>query len=448
MQIEASRPTRKIIKVAILAFLIQLAISSIAISKNPWTPFDEATHFDYVLKLSKGHLPSINEKYSQDVLAWMACSEPRAEAWKGLAPCGSESFDNMTAPFYGQSSATGYPPHYYLMTAVPFEICDRSTSLSQISCARAANSMWLNSSAAAIVVLMMMFGASGALSLLIAVGYSSLPPILLQGVTVNSDAAAQFLAPLLIILAIKLSRSSLSTIRKGLLWAAALFLLVPIKQTLLPIAFIATLVLADQETENGFSRSNLKKLSLYTLSFFAATFLSLVVQMLQIPWRGLGGDDHMGPFLKQEWEVIPASLNQATNMTMFPFGQMVWTPFGDGRLVTIGVLVALLGWISFFAVNASISNAKLLRDSIEPPRLKHTTLTGSFLVAVFGPVVLAFALWVQYETAPVTARYYMATAMTLGAIGIASTSNKSLRILFGTLMAFSSLATIRILLSI
>jgi hypothetical protein len=448
MQIKISRPTKKIIKVAILAFLIQLAISSIAISQNPWTPFDEATHFDYVLKLSKGHLPSINEKYSQDVLAWMACNEPRAEAWKGLALCGSESFDNMTAPFYGQSSATGYPPHYYVMTAVPFEICDRSTSLSQITCARTANSMWLNSSAAAIVVLMMMFGASGALSLLIAVGYSSLPPILLQGVTVNSDAAAQFLAPLLIILAIKLSRSSLSTVQKGLSWAAALFLLVPIKQSLLPIAFIATLVLVDQETKNGFSRSNLKKLAFFTLSFFAATFLSLVVQMLQIPWRGLGGDDHMGPFLKQEWEVIPASLNQATNLTMFPFGQMVWTPFGDGRLVTIGALVALLGWISFFAVNTSTSIAKLLRDSVEPPRLKHTTITASFLIAVFGPVLLALALWVQYETAPVTSRYYMATAMTLGAIGISSTSNKSLRVLFGSLMAFSSVVTIRILLSI
>jgi hypothetical protein len=125
---------------------------------------------------------------------------------------------------------------------------------------------------------------------------------------------------------------------------------------------------------------------------------------------------------------------------------MVWAPFGDGRLVTIASFVAALGWIALFAErNSGIENVDKEK---EPPNLRSISITISFLIAIIGPLFLAIALWLKYETAPVTARYYMATAMTLGAIGIASTSNRSLKILFGALMTFSTIVTIRILLSI
>ena len=433
-------------RIALVALFIQFVISIFAISKNPWTPFDEATHFDYVMKISKGHLPSVNESYGQDALSWMACSEPRAEAWKGLAVCGSEYFDPSTAPFWGQSPATGYPPNYYLITAIPYEICDRVTNRSEIVCARAANSMWLSLSASAVVFLMMTLGASALLSLIVAIGYATLPAILLQGITVNSDAAAQFLAPTLVLISMYLARSKLSQVKIAALWFASIFLLLPIKQTLIPIGLIATMFLIDWRTNGDAVKTTLKKSVVFFTTYIGAVVASFVIQLLQIAWRGLGGDDFLGPFLKQEWAAIPVTLNQAINMTFLPFGQMVWGPFGDGRLVTIAAFVAALGWIALFAER---SNDKAIDESeTHLPRLRSLTITGSFLVAIVGPLALAIALWLKYETAPVTSRYYMATAMTLGAIGIASTSNKSLRILFGALMAFSTLVTIRILLSV
>lgn len=433
-------------RIALVALFIQFAISIFAISKNPWTPFDEATHFDYIVKISKGHIPSVNEKYGQDALSWMACSEPRAEAWKGLAACGSEYFDPSTAPFWGQSPATGYPPNYYLVTAVPYEICDRITSRSEIVCARAANSMWLSLSASAVVVLMMTLGASALLALIVAIGYATLPAVLLQGITVNSDAAAQFLAPTLVLIAIHMSRSKLSQFKIAALWFASIFFLLPIKQTLIPIGLIATIFLIDWRTNGDAVKATLKKSVVFFTAYLGAVVASFVIQLLQIPWRGLGGDDFLGPFLKQEWAAIPVTLNQAINMTFLPFGQMVWGPFGDGRLVTIAAFVAAIGWIALFAER---NNDKAIdANEIQVPMLRSLTITGSFLVAIIGPLVLAIALWLKYETAPVTSRYYMATAMTLGAIGIASTSNRSLRILFGALMAFSTLVTIRILLNI
>ena len=437
---------KNMIVTAVIAFLLQFSISILAISKNPWTPFDEATHFDYIVKISKGHLPSVNEKYGQDALSWMACTEPRPEAWKGIAPCGSEVYDPATAPFWGQSSATGYAPNYYLITAVPYEICDRFANRSEINCARVANSIWLSFSASAVVFLMMTFGASALLSLIVAIGYATLPAVLLQGITVNSDAAAQFLAPSLVFIALHLARCKFSQGKIAALWFASIFLLVPIKQTLIPIGLIATLFLIDWLSHSRDRSANIKNALIMLAAYAGGVATSFGVQLLQVRWRGLGGDDHMSPFLRQEWDAIPVSLNQAISLTFQPFGQMVWGPFEDGRLVTIAAFVAALGWIALFAERSygDVANTSEARN----PRLRSLSITASFLVAIIGPLVLAILLWLKYESAPVTARYYMATAMTLGAIGVASTSNRSLRVLFGALMIFSTVVTISILLRI
>jgi hypothetical protein len=437
---------KNMVVVATIAFILQFSISILAISKNPWTPFDEATHFDYIVKISKGHLPSVNEKYGQDALSWMACSEPRAEAWKGLAPCGSGSFDPSTAPFWGQSPATGYTPNYYLVTAVPYEICDRVTTRSEINCARIANSMWLSLSASAVVFLMMAFGSTAILSLIIAIGYATLPAVLLQGITVNSDAAAQFIAPSLVLIAMYLARGILSQVKIAALWFASIFFLLPIKQTLIPIGLIATLFLIDWLSQGRGRRDTIRSAMIMLTAYVIGVATSFVLQLLQISWRGIGGADNLGPFLRQDWDAVPVTLNQVINLTFLPFGQMVWSPFGDGRLVTVATFVAALGWIALFAErdNGNVINT----NQTHLPKLRSLTITGSFLVAIVGPLVLAIALWLKYETAPVTARYYMATAMTLGAIGIASTSNKSLRILYGALMIFSTIVTIRILIGI
>lgn len=51
---------RRLAQVAFAIFFIQMIFLSIGISKSPFTPFDEAAHFDYVVKISRGHLPAVN----------------------------------------------------------------------------------------------------------------------------------------------------------------------------------------------------------------------------------------------------------------------------------------------------------------------------------------------------------------------------------------------------
>jgi hypothetical protein len=426
----------------IVAFLIQLIISTIGISKNPTTPFDESTHFDYVVKLSKGHIPQVNEKYGDVVLAWEACKAERSAAWAGIEPCGSDVYTKTNAPFYGQSPATGYPPHYYLVTAIPYEICDRTNSFEEIQCARFSNSLWLDLAAGLSAVLIILFGAPIWVAVIGAVGFSTLPAVLLQGITVNSDAAAQALAPALILIAAALARKRWSLVKSCAVWSFALFMIIPIKQTILPMVAISTLLLWQWKTKDEVKSERTKAFFYLSSSAVVAILATFVLQSIQVQLRGLGGPDHMSELLLQPWDQAAALLNIASTLTIQPFGQIVWAPFGDGRYVTISVLVSTLAWIAFFSERNSIA------ESIERGILRISSLTTTmiFVVAAVSPVVLAYIIWIVYETAPVTSRYYMATAAVLGCIGLGQTSSKSLRNLMVCVLLASTLLTLNILL--
>lgn len=425
----------------IAAFLIQLVISTIGISKNPVTPFDESTHFDYVVKLSKGHLPKVNEKYGETVLAWEACKAERSAAWAGIEECGSSEFTVSSAPFYGQSPATGYPPHYYVLTAVPYEICDRATSYEEIVCARFANSIWLDLAAGLSAVLMVLFGAPIWVAAIGAVGFSSLPAVLLQGITVNSDAAAQALAPALILGAILISRKTWSISKTAAVWAGVLFLVIPIKQTILPMVAIATLFLWEWKSKDQQPKSRAKSFGIFSLAAIVAVLATFILQALQVRLRGLGGPDHMSELLLQPWDQVTGLLNIASSLTIQPFGQIVWAPFGDGRFYTLSILISTLVWIAFFSERRSTQEC----NELGLIRIGSFSTTMSFIFAAVSPVVLAYVIWLVYQTAPVTSRYYMATAAVLGCIGLGQTSSRSLRYLLAGVLFVSTLLTINVL---
>ncbi len=425
--------------VALAAFLLQASISILAISKNPHTPFDEAAHFDYVVKLSKGHLPKVNEKYGQTVLEDIACQPVRGEAWLGLEPCGTDYYSPRKAPFAGQSSATGYPPNYYLVTAIPYEICDRASTLKPIECGRLANSLWLSVASALLAVLMVVIGASSLMAVVVAVGFGSLPAVLLQGITVNSDAAAQALAPALALAAIYLAKSRFSTRRKWSTWSLLLFLAIPTKPTIIPVAVIVTYLLWDWITERENSQIR-NRSGWYAISSLATgVILATLWQSLQVPWRGIGGKDAMTPFLLQSFESLIVSLQTSIGASLSPFTMLTWPPLTDSKLVTISVVVSLLCWVSLFAQRKETDG--IPRSSSGLKFSSEFSVIG-FSMAVIGPLVLASYAWLSYGSAPVQHRYYMATAVLLGAIGIASTSSKWLKALVASILGLTSAMTV------
>lgn len=415
-----------------------MIFSAVGISKNPSTPFDEAAHFDYVVKLSKGHLPKVNERYGQTVLEYISCQPTRGEAWLAVEPCGSEFYSPKKAPFGGQSSATGYPPNYYLLTAIPFEVCDRTSSLEPIDCGRIANSLWLGVASSLLAVLMMLLGASPLVAIVAAIGFGTLPAVLLQGITVNSDAAAQALAPALVLLAVYLKNFAKSERRKWIIWTLALFLAIPTKPTILPVAAISTFLLWDWISDGRVKALRIKSGFLAVGSLSIGALLATAWQGVQTSWRGIGGTDNMAAFLVQPLESLLTSLQIAIASSISPFGLLTWPPLAWPKLGTTASFIAVLCWILIFSQRRDVNDTQLSPTGI---KVSAEFSVVSLFVAIVGPVAMACFAWVSVGSAPVQPRYYMATLVLLGAIGLASTSSKWLRVLATALLGLSTIMT-------
>jgi hypothetical protein len=411
---------------------------AVGISKSPFTPFDEAAHFDYVVKISKGHLPKVNEKYGKTVLEDISCQPVRGEAWVALESCGSDFYSPKNAPFHGQSSATGYPPNYYLVTAVPYEICDRVTSLKPIECGRTANAFWLGIASSLLALLMVVIGASPVLAVIAAIGFGTLPAVLLQGITVNSDAAAQALAPALVLFALYLKKLDKSETRKWIYWALALFVAIPTKPTILPVAAISTFLLWDWLSSNRTKSLRIRSGINATIALGTGVLLSTVWQSIQVAWRGVGGKDYMTPWLLQPLESLLVSLQTAVTSAMSPFYLLTWPPLAWPKLGTMASVVALLCWILLFSQRREVHGSQVSPNGI---RISSEFSVLSLTVAIVGPIAMAAYAWLSFGSAPVQPRYYMATLVILGAIGLASTSSKWLRLLATSILGLSAIMT-------
>ena len=136
----------------------------------------------------EGEIVILRELEPGAVLGEIACDNPRGEAWTSLEPCGSASYSPALAPFGGLSTATNYAPTYYVVTAFPYRACEETSQWSPRTCGRIANTTWLALASAGFLTLMLLLGGSLVSSLIISVGVSIVPAVLLQGITVNPDA--------------------------------------------------------------------------------------------------------------------------------------------------------------------------------------------------------------------------------------------------------------------
>jgi hypothetical protein len=435
--------SKSIASSSIVASLIILAISVLGISKNPNTPFDEPAHFDYVVKIAKGHLPKVNEKYSQSTLEWMACESSKPEAWMHIEECGSQNFTPKKAPFWGQNPATGYAPNYYVLTAVPYKACILATEFSSIQCARFANSGWLSLAAGVSVMVMMQLGLASLLSILVAIGFFTLPAVLLQGITVNSDAAAMATSVIFVASAILLTKRKSSFARSLLIYQILVFFILPIKQTSLPMAAFGGLLLWSW-TESKSNMSKPKSAAVSMGAFFATVITTFLWQSFQILWRDSGYKDYMTGWLEDINPPLLDSLNLAFVSGLQPFSLLTWSPIIGRYSGTLAVLIALLCWVSL------LSNLQVPPDPINAIESENLPISSpiafcGFLLAIITPVFMAATAFFLVGSSPVNPRYYMATAVTLGCIGIARSSSWPLRFFSILVLATSALLTVSLL---
>ncbi len=279
---------------ALVAFVVTELIALLGVHQKPSTIFDEAAHLDYVVKLAHGDMPRVYEPLGQVALAEFACDEPRGGAWAQLEKCGSDHYTPELAPYGGLSTATNYAPTYYLATAVPYRVCEELTPWAPRTCARVANTGWLAAAAAGFFVLMVLLGCSKPVSLIVSVGTSVAPAILLQGITVNPDAAVQAAVAWMAVLAVRLATSErLSAYAQvGVLGIVGL-VAVTAKETAL-IGFAVTLLLLGFLITARQPRSlQVKRWAAVSVVFGAVVGLAALSRLAQPVLRGVGGDNPM-----------------------------------------------------------------------------------------------------------------------------------------------------------
>lgn len=437
--------TRTVIK-AFIVFLAILATAFLAVLRNPSTPFDEAAHWDYLEKVSSGVIPPVNDRYGQVVLSSIACSKSGGgEAWKDLEKCGSAYYTPAKAPFQGLSSATGYAPTYYLVTALPYKACLTLTTASKLPCARAANTLWLATSGAALFILGVLLGVGSWLSLSYAIGVTTIPSVLLQGATLNSDAASFALLPIFFIAAIMVNKSSYQShrFRPWIILTAVATAMVTTKETLLPGVLIGFVYFVFNNIE-GKPTGQVKKIWLRaSVSVATLLMLSLVSRFLQGALRGIAGKADMDISLAIPLSEVPNSMALAIQESLRPYHLIVWPIFQTPFFQMVAEVSSVLAWISL-ASSHTIREASLsLKDRSALREFSFEKI--SIFLAWSLPAFLVVATWIGSHNAPVQPRYYMSTVMVLGLIGLASKNWKSLNRVTTALFLTSFCAVLSVL---
>lgn len=153
-----------------------------------FSPFDEATHIDYVLSIADLDAPEIGAPYDQETLRSWACRGAFRDTIV-LPPCDSAEFDHSQFPGAGvQRNST--PPVYYVVTALVSQPIAAVTGAGVVAMARLTGVLFLSIGLISCVEIARRLGASRRASWLVAAIVPwGLPTVLHATATVNSDAA-------------------------------------------------------------------------------------------------------------------------------------------------------------------------------------------------------------------------------------------------------------------
>ncbi len=433
----AQRAPRHVLQVAIALFIVHMSIMGFVISKNPGTPFDEAAHLDYVVKVSNLQLPKVNELYGQEVLGIMACLDA-GPAWAGLEECGSAEYTPSLAPFGGQSSATPFLPTYYAVTALPFKVCSISGFADVLNCGRYANSIWLAGATVMGFLLLVLLARPRNLFIpaIASLSVNMMPAVLQQGVTVNTDAAVQFLAFLVPYFSLKISRLSISISSKYLVLLGLFSIAMSVKQTLITVMVISAWLFWVSLRDEGRKVRTASILSGIILTVLATNFVAIKLQPFI---RGEGGADNMAQAIQAPMSALPEALLAAIVGGSIPFTQIGYAALSNGILGSLAFIVSLIAWISAARFRA-ITVLPNSSDSVNGPGIRHYS-SYMVLVALIAPFVLGLLTWVSTGVPATQPRYFLGTLSLLMILGFSAMQSNRERLIFSVPLLASLVAT-------
>lgn len=419
---------------ALLVSALSMVPSWSLIAQRSATPFDEAAHFDFVDKIAFGRIPEVNEAYGQKTLWLQACLARPSAAWAPIGECRDQTlFDPNLAPFNGQSSATGYSPTFYLVSAVIyrvfFEIDDfLKTPLNTLDIARLANSMWGFVTAFMVYTVSRRLRMKVTLSIALTTTVTSAPAMALQLANVNSDAGGLFAVTASLafaVFAIERFQDRVWTRRRASwMLIGVVSLLCTIKETvLISVPGIVALVLVVTHFDRGVhvvGRGTLVR----GLSAFAAISISIVVssigfRVVQPLLRGRAGEDWMSILLPTIMLIDNPYVIaiQIPKEAFSAFSNVTWPTLTDvsGQLSTM-----FIGLLPFVFLVGAVGVWKRRRFDDSDPGLHQAFAIGytvNFVALPLGAIGMGVASMIFTDIAISQPRYYMAASSALILMG-------------------------------
>jgi hypothetical protein len=441
---------------ASLVFVLACLPVWIAISKSATTPFDEAAHFDYVWKVSNFEVPKVNEQYSQETLSMVACDMPGSTAWTPIGVCGSDEYDVNAAPFFGQSSATGYSPVYYVATGILFRGVSLVTSLvgfnwSDLRSMRVANSLWSGTAALLIFFACRRLNLPRILAIASGLVFVSAPATILQFATVNSDAGSQVAVALVFSMAVFYStrRSNVENRRLEIFKAVCLLSVVGIvcstkETTLLALPGVFYFAFNQKALTSHpprdaptFFREILR--NRYAIgSLVIVTGFVGIFRAIQPILRGSGGPDFMGDLFPTLASInnVEVVFRRAPLFALESFANIAWADIHDMAGEFSTKLIGLLPFIFIVYCSSKITFAGRDTNESKPEEglnSKYEIAARAYLINLFSLVIGAIMLTglsvVLTGVAITQPRYFMAAASMLIVLGIVSAAEKSSKFL-------------------
>lgn len=175
------------------ALLLALLAASVVLLNTSTTrglsPFDEATHADYVVQVSQGRLPRAGEPLSQEVLREWSC-RGSASPTLLVPPCSDGRLDPAGYPAGGTQYNSTHPPLYYAVTAVLAQALSEVTGERLLQAARLTGIGWLTAGLWVLLAALRRLGASWTLGTAVAALVAVTPAVMHASSTVNNDASA------------------------------------------------------------------------------------------------------------------------------------------------------------------------------------------------------------------------------------------------------------------
>ena len=391
--------------VVIAATAITLLLISIVAGRSYThiTVFDEAVHFDYIVKIvNELRLPTVGDTLSPDTLREIAC--------RGTATTCATPLQNSDIPVAGVNYVLMYGPIYYGLVAMFSAPFSSLTGVSLFDSARMATSLLTATGGVLFLMAAIRLGArkGAAVGLLLAI--ATAPLVLLQGATITPDSMGLLFAG-----AICLAATMRGSWRRRLVLVTLICCLAALnKANFIPLAtagiWLATIAPTEDEEWRFDWASRWKR---YVVGV-AVSLLPLVVQYSYNSWRvsflpeGVAADGGLNDILYTH-KTIFGSIADGTIQLMQPIHDSGFPAVP--QLWAVGALLQALIFGGAFAI--------VMMATVAPTaRIRAVAIAGTAGLAL-SFVFLPVTFYVLYHSIGTQSRYGL-PILTFLAIAVAA----------------------------